>query len=169
MNQDDELRPPEINSGDLRMPQELIAFEAQISALRPREDRLDRERLMFLAGHASARESHEPIVATRRWAWPAAFGAMTAAAAVLLVLAIRPDSNIGGPENLSAPDRDVTSVVRFEPRPAARDRGILTTGMTPSRVEQLMARSWTTANDYGGVDSDGGDPNLSVRSFGDVL
>src|SRR5215213_6931081 len=100
MNQDDELRPPAINSGDPRMPQELIAFEAQISALRPREDRLDRERLMFLAGQASAAGSREHRSARRPWVWPAAFGAMTAAAAMLMVLMIRSDSKIGVPRNL---------------------------------------------------------------------
>ena len=58
---------------------DLTAFEAALAALAPRADRLDRERLMFLAGQASRGARHA------RWPWPAAFAAMTAVAAGLLV------------------------------------------------------------------------------------
>jgi hypothetical protein len=88
----------------------LSAFEAALAALKPRTDELNRDRLMFLAGQASvwsnaegaalgasspsalhtteqACSSSEP----RRWGWSAAFGAMTAIAAGLLVaLVMRP-------------------------------------------------------------------------------
>lgn len=77
--------------GAERSPQ-LQALEAQLAALRPREDRLDRERLMYLAGQASvggvvAPRLHEP----RRWAWPASLGALAgAAAAAVAILLARP-------------------------------------------------------------------------------
>jgi hypothetical protein len=57
----------------------LTALEAALAALVPRADRLDRDRLMFLAGQASRDTRHA------RWPWPAAFAAMTAVAAGLLV------------------------------------------------------------------------------------
>ncbi len=57
-------------------------FETALAALAPRVEGFDRERLIFLAGRAAA---------LRGWRWPAAFSAMTAVAAALLVmLCIRP-------------------------------------------------------------------------------
>ena len=41
-------------------PQELKSIEATLSALRPRDDRLDRERLVFLAGQASVHKE-QPV------------------------------------------------------------------------------------------------------------
>ena len=72
-------------------PHELKSFEALLAALAPREDRLDRERLIFLAGQASV----SPAVTWRRHpAWPAAFATMSAIAATLLfVLVTRPIPN----------------------------------------------------------------------------
>ena len=87
--------------------EDLKAFEAALAALTPRADRLDRERLMFLAGQAMAearqgqpgRQTSCTVAdgtptgpaAPRRWPWPAAFAAMTAVAASLLVaILIRP-------------------------------------------------------------------------------
>ena len=85
----------------------LKAFEAALASLVPRTDRLDRDRLMFLAGQASVagvsaetstsegatgvspvagKEHGQDARATRGWAWPVAFSAMTAVAATLLVL-----------------------------------------------------------------------------------
>jgi len=85
------------------------AFEAALASLVPRTDRLDRDRLMFLSGRASvvgisaetsAREGATGVSpvpggaygqdarATRQWAWPGAFAAMTALAATLLVIVV---------------------------------------------------------------------------------
>jgi hypothetical protein len=69
---------------------ELKALEARLAALLPRDDRLDRERLMFLAGRASVEVPFEtgerrPRVWLKNKAWPAAFAGMTAIAASLLV------------------------------------------------------------------------------------
>jgi hypothetical protein len=92
------------------------AFEAALASLVPRADRLDRDRLMFLAGQESGavsgagqaergptnvrgipdggtalRLSHPTSTTRTRWAWPAAFAGMTTVAAVLgILLAIRP-------------------------------------------------------------------------------
>jgi hypothetical protein len=69
---------------------EMKALEARLAAFSPRDDRLDRERLMFLAGRASVEGPLE--IASRmprRWlvrhAWPAAFVCMSSVAAMLLV------------------------------------------------------------------------------------
>jgi hypothetical protein len=75
---------------------ELKALEARLAALLPRDDRLDRERLMFLAGRASVEvpfetDERRPRVWLKNKAWPAAFAGMTAIAASLLVaLVTRP-------------------------------------------------------------------------------
>jgi hypothetical protein len=95
----------EIEAGDLN------AIAAALSSLSPSTGRLDRDRLMFLAGEAAARPnlaqsnlamprlaiSHElpPRLAARRWAWPVAFSTMSAVAATLLaVLLARPEPKV---------------------------------------------------------------------------
>ncbi len=69
---------------------ELKLLEAQLAALRPRTDRLDRDRLMYLAGRESALShgSRAQRLAGRaaRWAWPSMTAALTAVSAVLAVL-----------------------------------------------------------------------------------
>jgi hypothetical protein len=78
------------------LPAELKALEARLAELSPRDNRLNRERLMFLAGRASIEGPIEtsrrvPLVGLRNNAWPAAFAGMTAIAASLLaVLVARP-------------------------------------------------------------------------------
>ncbi|NQT14713.1 MAG: hypothetical protein HQ582_18295 [Planctomycetes bacterium] len=69
------------------LPPELKAVEAELADLCPREDRLDRERLAFLAGQASVAGR----TGRTAWAWPASLAGMTAVAATLLViLLVRP-------------------------------------------------------------------------------
>jgi hypothetical protein len=81
---------------------DLNAFEAALAALAPRTDRLDRDRLMFLAGQQSILPSPDQLsVGARRetegeggarrkraWLWPAVFTAMSAVAAVLLAMVV---------------------------------------------------------------------------------
>jgi hypothetical protein len=85
---------------------DLKSFEAALAALAPRTDRLDRDRLIFLAGQQSVLPSPDQLlVGARRgtqrvpggeggvyrkqhWAWPTAFTAMSAVAATLLVMLI---------------------------------------------------------------------------------
>jgi hypothetical protein len=102
-----------------KTPEELKPVEAELAALRPRRDRFDPQWRDFLAKAAdlnaapanaatnrpacSAPGDHlflcvycgvgQPRVSrVRRWAWPAAFSAMTAAAAVLLtMLSVQPE------------------------------------------------------------------------------
>ncbi|MBM4092251.1 MAG: hypothetical protein FJ276_22910 [Planctomycetes bacterium] len=77
---------------------DLNALEAALAALTPRSDGLNRDRLMFLAGQASAAERNggsaggvESGTRLRHWSLPAAFVAMTGVAACLLVaLVARP-------------------------------------------------------------------------------
>ena len=74
-------------------PEDLKALEAALAALVPRSDRLDRDRLMFLAGQATGSQPRAAV--SRPWAWPAAFSAMTAlAASLLLMLVTRPGPQI---------------------------------------------------------------------------
>ena len=78
--------------------EKLSELEAALAGLLPRADRLNRDRLMFLAGQASAESkiSQPPARAQATWrmsawAWPAAFATMTGVAATLLLaLCIRP-------------------------------------------------------------------------------
>ena len=78
------------------LPPELKAVEAELTSLRPRDDRLDRERLVFLAGQASmGGRSAGRGAAAVRWAWPGACAGMTAVAAALLVaLLVRPEPQV---------------------------------------------------------------------------
>jgi hypothetical protein len=77
---------------------DLKAFEARLAAHVPRDDRLDRERLAFLAGQASAmnapaQRSRVLGVSVDSRVWPAAFAAMSAVAATLLFLLVaRPEA-----------------------------------------------------------------------------
>jgi hypothetical protein len=72
-------------------PHELKSFEAKLAALVPRDDRLDRERLAFLAGQASMTvNTDKSLPAVVGWrhhpGWPAAFAAMSVLAATLFVM-----------------------------------------------------------------------------------
>ena len=73
-------------------------FEQSLSSLAPRAARLDRDRLMFLAGQASGGRQPPVVMASSpasRWSWPAAFSAMTALAASLLVMLLnRPEPQV---------------------------------------------------------------------------
>jgi len=76
---------------------ELKGLEAQLCRLRPRTDRLDRDRLLFLAGQAAAEHPKVPREPNRLpgWAWPTSFVGMTSVAAALLcMLVMRPESQV---------------------------------------------------------------------------
>jgi hypothetical protein len=76
----------------------LSALEAELAALVPRVDNLNRDRLMFLAGQASVEsKASQATIQTppprlpARWAWPTAFAAAaTVAASLLVALVNRP-------------------------------------------------------------------------------
>lgn len=76
---------------------ELKGLEAQLSRLRPRTDRLDRDRLLFLAGQAAVDRPSEPLGPNRLpgWVWPTSFVGMTGVAAALLcMLIMRPEPRV---------------------------------------------------------------------------
>lgn len=84
---------------ETRLGDDLQRFADDLARLRPREDRLDRERLAFLAGQAS--------VSRRGRAWPVAFGAMSAVAASLLfLLVMRPETSADRPFRAAQPVHD---------------------------------------------------------------
>ena len=92
---------------------ELAEFAAQLRRLEPRDDRLDRERIAFLAGQASMVErsadaDRVSLSRVRSRVWPAAFAAMTGAAATLLALLLMRPAAVPGP-----------AVVNDERRPSA--------------------------------------------------
>lgn len=65
---------------------ELAAWEARLGAFRPPASRLDRDRVMFLAGRASVQgERLHGAAPSVGWVWPAALASMTAVAGGLLV------------------------------------------------------------------------------------
>jgi hypothetical protein len=76
------------------LPDHLKSFEARLAALSPRDDRLDRERLMFAAGRASTNSFGKHCRRCDRASpeartWRLAFYGMTAVAGTLLALMIR--------------------------------------------------------------------------------
>jgi len=86
----------------LQTPAGLQAIESQLGLLEPRADRLDRERLIFLAGQASVERP------TKRWAWPASLAAMTALAATLLtILLTQPDA---APRELQTAEKSLAEI-----------------------------------------------------------
>jgi hypothetical protein len=98
---------------------ELTPFEASLAGLKPRVEGFDRERLIFLAGQASVLRERGDTPAVKgtapfllgRWGWPAAFSAMTAIAATLLVMVCtRPTASvaIGGPKDAASGLADKT-------------------------------------------------------------
>jgi hypothetical protein len=84
-------------SGPVGPSPELQAIEAEWSRLRPRADRIDRDRLMFLAGQASVAGRVDQLRPARlaTWFWPTSCAGMTTVAAVLFaILVLRPESRI---------------------------------------------------------------------------
>jgi len=74
----------------------LKAFEAELAALRPRLDRLARDRMMFAAGRQAEKRGQKTVLTPfSRWAWPAAFAAASTVAAVLaLILVVAPPTRV---------------------------------------------------------------------------
>lgn len=64
---------------------ELAAWAARLSAFRPGASRLDRDRVMFLAGRASVGREASPARRPVGWGWPMALASMTAIAGCLAV------------------------------------------------------------------------------------
>lgn len=85
---DDETSEPKLNP-------ELEAIERQLARLTPVAPRVDRDRLMYMAGIAAAAQPRglghiaEPFgLGVRRWLWPAATALMTAASLLLATMLV---------------------------------------------------------------------------------
>lgn len=144
----DRSSAPSQRAAEEDLPPSLKAFEAALASLSPRTDRLDRERLIFLAGQQSvAAGSARPARRAGRWAWPAAFAAMTAVAAALLArFLVRPEPPVElrfvkvpaerAIDDKAAPEQDVPGPTadggRVEPPPAP--------GESPSKLSRRS--SW---------------------------
>jgi hypothetical protein len=134
--------------------EELNSFAAELAALRPRSDRLDRDRLMFLAGQASV-GSQKCRRTTRSRFWPAATATMTAAAAALLVMFVASPrveiierivavpTQAGGEGVRPAPDAAIQPEA-IERRPATEPRRAAQP--TTSRFAAALA-GWLPASD----------------------
>jgi hypothetical protein len=82
---------------------ELTPFETALAALAPRAAEFDRESFFFQAGQAATlRDQDNPWT---RWAWPGAFSAMTAVAAMLLaMLCLRTEPTANRPAGGTMPE-----------------------------------------------------------------
>jgi hypothetical protein len=119
---------------------EMKQFEAALAALTPRTDRLDRDRLMFLAGQQSIESARSNLPSPigrgtqrvpggegkrRLGTWPAAFAAMTVVAAALLVMLIsRPGS------------KDSENIVKYPALPSAPAIDAKETALSNDYAEQ---------------------------------
>ncbi len=96
-----------MNDDHWTTPAELQSLEAELSALCPRDDRLDRDRVMFHAGQAMAERE-------RSWTakiWPSSCAAMTAIAATLAYLLLA--------SGVDDSKRDAASNMPIASKPAA--------------------------------------------------
>lgn len=165
-----ESEPPE--PSDAALPNELKGFEARLISLRPREDRLDRERLMFLAGRASVNESRQHASAVRRWVWPASLGAMTTATTMLVMTTLPPTAS---PDKANE-TMNADIAVRSAPEPGA---GISTGRELMAGASLQNMRRWLStehadwpATDFAATnmgESVAETPILSTRSLDGIL
>jgi hypothetical protein len=132
----------------------LSELEAALRALVPQTPRLNRDRLMFLAGQASVaprlRQPASPLGAAfsrqhAGWGWPVALAAMsTVAASLFVALVMRPVSQVVAPPvqqaaaQPAAPQESATAVAahHVEPGPAT----------TPSAVARAVSPDWLAWN-----------------------
>jgi hypothetical protein len=137
--------------------EDLISLEAELARLRPRKERLDRDRLMYLAGRASV-GGKAAVRGPRAWHWPAALAAMTTIAAVLAVMLVsRPAVQVverivevpveqPGSDMRTAHDDQSPGEANPPPRPDYRE---IESHSAPSRSAAALA-SWLAASDWAG-------------------
>jgi hypothetical protein len=141
--------------------QDLKAVEAALSSLAPSTGRLDRDRLMFLAGEAAALShsapSHLPLARAplRRWGWPAAFSTMSVVAATLLALLVsQPEPNVidrivyvpaGQPLAAATPTKDSVTSVEKPNRVEAQRQEVPANVRRPSEGDYLRLRDQVLA------------------------
>jgi hypothetical protein len=113
--------------GKEKQSEEMKAFEAELASLRPRADGLDPRWRFLLAQEAALNENlaASQFICSRcggvsssgrdkrHWAWPAAFSAMTAVAAVLLVsLIVRVEPRTAAPAGAEGVSLSVNSFAK---------------------------------------------------------
>lgn len=162
------------------LPGELKSLEARLTALSPRDDRLDRERLMFLAGQASVesavsqRDRHVLGSRPNTRPWQAAFAGMTAVAAMLLVMLITRPAITDG----SSPPavRNIANGTQSgEPRqPSQREAvkrkpGVLSAGDARSGDIELLLAAHSDIPTEAIPDDDRDRPTLTPASWRQVL
>jgi hypothetical protein len=126
-------------SPDKRPISDLSALEAALASLEPRADGLDRDRLMFLAGRAS---SASPPLARLR-TWQAAFVAMSAIAASLLVaIMVQPGPQVVGRTVPVAPESNSARPVPADREPASLPDGPVPVHVTSGNNGSEPARAW---------------------------
>jgi hypothetical protein len=162
------------------LPPELRSLEAELTRLRPRGDRLDRDRLLFQAGRASAVDLPPRQVG---WGWPAVLAAVTALAASLLVAIVtRP-----GPQVVERVVRVPVEQLRESPpspvpapgRSEARSENLVAVPERPSRLTLPRSRSTMSAGiiaailfgrpETAGVRLPTGYPQLLEQALADTL
>jgi hypothetical protein len=108
--------------GESERENELAALEARLGAFRPGASRLDRDRVMYVAGQAAALK-HRADAGSRSWRWPSAFAAMTTVAAGLLLAllverqesgGLLPDSNLAHEANETPRSEEVPLAADME-------------------------------------------------------
>jgi hypothetical protein len=175
--------PEPQDRGPERSPQ-LQAFEAQLAALAPRDDRLDRDRLMYMAGQASVAEAREPRHERQRWAWPASLGAFAGAAAASLAIFVARPAPIAQVITAATPQPRQTEAIPALSsnhwvrvvaadvamlRDLSSDR-LLTAGMTLRPAQRALA---VAAPPEPAGDTPAAalvpQPRLTTRSFGELL
>jgi hypothetical protein len=133
---------------DWQITADLQPLEARLASLSPRPDRLDRDRLMFLAGQASVTagiaERTTTAGPTRQGqAWPLAFVAAVAAT-LFVMLMVRSEKPL---PPASAPPTEVNSRLALDRR---AERSVLSTRDAHSTdIDELLARDEARSDDRG--------------------
>jgi hypothetical protein len=189
--------------GEEKQSEDLKAFEAALAALRPRADGLD-PRCRFLLAQEATLNQNLPASdalaagqficsrcgaassgrgAGRRWAWPAAFSAMTTVAAVLLLaLVVRVVSPVAAPgirESVAASEAPfVAEPTNASSSPAMRNSSRRASSSTSDETAYLDLRdqvlrfgveSWRSPASAAAATKSSTEPVLSYREELDRL
>lgn len=125
---------------------ELAALEARLGAFLPGASRLDRDRVMYLAGQGAALKQRADA-GFRPWRWQTAFAAMTAVAASLLVALVIEQQGSGGLPSAGNLAQETGEVSRPAEVPLATDversglsNSVEAYGLDTSELDALLAQ-----------------------------